>query len=271
MSRPTILAILAVRNEAAYLEFLLPHLVSQGIDVALVDHGSIDRTGDIVEGYRDRGVVAVDHLAFEGTFPLAKLLRAKQALMRRLDYDWVVHQDADEVLEGLLPGQTLRHAVEEADGSGFNALNFEEFVFLPGPSQDYCGRNFREEVLRYYFFEPSKRRLNRAWKRGLDISNVETGGHRLSGKAMFPEINHVLRHYIVLSQTHAESKYLGRVYDQEGCKKGWHARRLLINKDNILLPGEHELIRRMSYADDKPLQRDRPTNRHFWEWSIDKD
>ena len=81
-------------------------------------------------------------------------------------------------------GLTLCDAIHEADEAGYNVLNFDEFVFLPEPHSDYSNTDYYTELLRYYFFEPKKNRLNRAWKRTSQLYYKASGGHRLQGSIL---------------------------------------------------------------------------------------
>ena len=61
---------------------------------------------------------------------------------------------------------------------GFNVINFDEFVFIPGgPEEDFAHRDFYREMLSYYFFAPQPRRLMRAWRNDPDTAQVG-GGNR---------------------------------------------------------------------------------------------
>jgi hypothetical protein len=147
------------------------------------------------------------------------------------------------------------------------AINFDEFVFLPEPGKDYFNRNYYCEMLQYYFFEPYGNRLNRAWKKDARITNCNSGGHRLSGATLkFPPFNHLLRHYIVLSAEHAKKKYLHRTFDINEIEKGWHGNRLNFTYENLELPDESQFLFRLGKYDSRPLFKENPSKRHFWEW-----
>jgi glycosyltransferase involved in cell wall biosynthesis len=266
-SRVTICAILAIHNEAAYLPFLLPALAAQEIDVAIVDNGSTDSSPAIYRQFTGRPVISVTHLPYHGMSSLTERLEAKRQLYARCSHDWLVHHDADEVLEHAEPGRSLREAIEEADAASYTALNFEEFTFLPEPDRDYEGRDYYRLMTRYYFFEPSRHRLNRAWRNVPGVSNVAGAGHRLDGPDLrFAPRDHVLRHYIVLSQAYAWRKYLPRRYDPREVQRGWHANRLDFTRENLTLPEEHPCLFALPDPPPGPFTRARPTRRHFWEW-----
>ena len=178
-----------------------------------------------------------------------------------------MHHDADEVFEHFKPGLSLRDAIEEADDSGYNALNFEEFVFLPERGVDYSGRNFYKEMLRYYFFEPGKLRKNAAWKRSMGFSNVSGAGHKLAGDGLsFFPTNHLFRHYIALSHEHAQEKYVGRAFGNRELGRGWHHNRISFTAENLTIPDDSPYLFKLESYDAKNFHKEKPTSKHYWEW-----
>lgn len=266
-SKPlSICAVIAVRNEYPYMSVLLPLLAAQKIDVVILDNDSSDGCIKLYQKFHYAPVIAVETLPYTGDFSLTDQLHKKEEIISRLHHDWVVHHDADEVLQHR-EGGTLRDAIEEADGLGFNALNFEEFVFLPKPGEDLSGRDYYKEMLRYYFFSPDTNRLNRAWKR-LDNLSQMSGGHILSGETVkMNPCSHILRHYIVLSSRHALSKYLSREFDDFDLKKGWHGNRINFTFENLTIPEDHELLHSLTSCQSMNFDRTKATEKHYWEWS----
>jgi hypothetical protein len=263
----SICAIIAARNETLYLQRLLPLLAQQGIDVAIIDNESDADSRALYSVHSGNPVVAVKSVPYRGYCSLTDLLEAEREIGASLTHDWILHHDADEIMEHSQPGLTLRDAIEEADAQGYTALNFDEFVFLPEPGQDYSGRNYYAESLRYYFFEPSKHRLNRAWKRTANLSNFQSGGHRLQGKDLsIAPANHILRHYITLGQEHAWRKYLNRSFDPRDLKHGWHSNRLGFTNENLRLPLGNKTLFGLGRFDSRAFCKDTPVTKHFWEW-----
>jgi glycosyltransferase involved in cell wall biosynthesis len=264
----SICAVIAVRNEAPYLRVLLPMLAAQHIEVAILDNASTDGGRDICQEHFGNPVVMVKDLPYHGYFSLTEQLLAKQQLYSILKHDWVIHHDADEVFEHLSPGKTLRDAIEEADQGGYNALNFDEFVFLPEPAQDYLDTNYYRGLLRYYFFEPHGNRKNSTWKRTAALSAAATGGHTFSGDhvRIWPK-NHVFRHYIVLSYEHAKDKYLTRSFGARDIARGWHGNRLHFTAENLRLPADAPGLFRLDWYGARDFRRDAPSLTHYWEWT----
>lgn len=235
-----VVALLAVRNEELFLERCLEHLHQQGIETCVIDNGSTDASVEIAQAFIGRGVLRIENLPFNGCFDLPEILRHKEKLTQEIDADWFMHYDADEIREAALPHRTLLEGIHDADKQGFNAINFDEFVFLPtDDSQSYEAKDYVAEMQYYYFFEPySLRRLN-AWKNtAADVDIVSSAGHcvNFEGRKVFP-INFILRHYICLSRAHAIMKYGARVFSLNAVKdRGWSKDRVSFTPEKLHFP-----------------------------------
>jgi hypothetical protein len=261
----SICVVIALRNEVKYLETLLPILADQHIDVAILDHDSGEKSQKLYARYAGGPIVSVNHLRFNGIYSLNELLAAKNKIYKKLKHDWVIHHDSDEILDHRQTGKNLRNAIEEAHDQQYNVVNFDEFVFLPEAGRPV--ENHYTDILNYYFFEPRPLRLNRAWRRDMHFDNTMHGGHIMAGEnvKIFPS-NHIMRHYIVLSNEHAQKKYLQRVFGKAEIAKGWHRNRLTITAENIIIPAESPFIFRLPHYQSKDFRRDCPTKKHYWEW-----
>lgn len=262
-----ITALLAVRNEARYLPVTLKPLADCGIDLALIDHGSHDAPLALAEASGVR-VVRFAALPYRGYFSLTEQVKAKGRLATELDTDWLIHVDADEILESPRTGETLRDGLERVAREGYEVVNFEEFVFVPTRQHPNHERgDFHRSMLSYYFFEKRALRLMRAWK-NLPIAAQVDGGHRVKAErplVMCPE-SFVMRHYLVLSQDHANAKYRERRFAPEDLAKGWHRSRLNV-PPTVALPDESEL-ERLACWNSKDFSRRSARKHHFWqtEW-----
>ncbi len=267
MANPSICVILSVRNEAPYLAKLLPHLAAQNIEVALIDHESQDAMPEILARHREDPLILVEKLPYLGFFSLRQQLECKRAIIERLQQDWLVHQDADEILEHREPGKTLREVIEETQELGYNAVNFEEFTFIPEPRMNYEGQDYLQQMRRYYFFQVQKNRLNRAWKRTANLENVSGAGHHLRGEQLrLAPYTHVLRHYIGLSQEHLWNKYLNRRFDPEELAIGWHYNRKDLTKEQLRLPKNSPHLQYLSPNSQNCLCRHNAVSTHYWHW-----
>lgn len=234
-----IIALLAVRNEAAYIETCLRHLIAQGLQVILIDNESNDDTVSLSEKFLNKGLLAIETLPFEGEFQWSKLLQKKEALARTYVADWYMHCDADEIKESPFPNFTLSEAVAWVDAQGFNAINFEEFVFLPTDKRvSYVGRDYVREMKYYYYYAPRPLARVNLWK-AMDtpVNLVASGGHaaEFQGRKVFP-VPFILRHYIALSWEGLVQKYARRRFPRQELKRGWHRQRAGLNKHLLRLP-----------------------------------
>ncbi|WP_181170707.1 glycosyltransferase family 2 protein [Mesorhizobium sp. B2-6-2] len=248
-----IVALIAVRNEELYIGRCLEHLCRHGIEFCLIDNGSTDRTVEIAKTYLGRGLARIVPVEYPGFYDWVGLLRLKQQLAVEIEADWFIHHDADEIMEAPVPDVSLAQAIASVDAAGFNAINFNEFVFVPtDESESFEGTDYVERMRYYYFFEPHPVRLVRCWKKAPDIELANSGGHGASfhGKALFPH-NFALRHYIVLSSAHARRKYsVQRKYSEEEVRdRGWHGWRAEFRDEMVRLPRREQMSERIQGLD----------------------
>lgn len=266
LSLPSILAVVCVRNERVHLRRCLTDLLAQGLDVHLIDHGSTDGTVEIAQEFLGQGLLHIDHLPWRGVFSLSEQLQAKQAVVRQATHDWIVHADADEWLCPTPEFATLREGVGAADRAGYTVINFHELVFVPLPGKDFYAEDYAARMRHYYFFQPSYPRLQRAWKRTAHLDNTHSGGHSLAGGgAKLFSMDFFLRHYIVLSEAHAQQKYGSRRFSEEDIRKGWHGNRRRIQAERLVVRPD-SAMRELAHPSDQVFDLSQPTKLHFWEW-----
>ena len=259
-------AVLAIRNEEACLANCLRHLVRNGVDFVVIDNGSADGSAEI---YRRReftkGLVDVLELPFAGVFSLSTQLERKMDVIRALETDWVIHLDADEIMHSRTEGEPLNEALARIDAAGWNAVNFEEFVFLPVENDYVPDAHGHQPLLHYYFFRPSSPRLIRAWKKTAGFSLVEQAGHLLTGPdlRLGPEYL-VLRHYIFRNQEHAFHKYPAREFSVDDLARGWHGNRVNQPMESFRFPPAGYL-RKLSVSDARSMDRSDPWDVHYWQ------
>ena len=262
-------AVLAVRDEAARIETVVGYLLDQEIDVAVIDHGSTDGTRDVLADFARDGAVSVTDLPYDGVFSLRRQMAAKVQVVTSMANDWLVHQDADEVLHGSADGQDLRTLIEEADQRAHDAVNFEEFVFVPAAGEEHYPGEYQSTMLRYYFFAPSEWRLVRAVRRHLFDDLAAHFGHRVTQAGVSHSAEQgVLRHYICLGSDDLREKYRTRRYADDEVAAGAHFNRLRLQREGCGLPMADRL-ELLPEADSHRFSRRRPVDQHFWEWDDD--
>jgi glycosyltransferase involved in cell wall biosynthesis len=257
-------SVICSRNDAVYLRNLIPYLAEEQIDVILIDNNSNDGTKDEFTAKNYPNIIERRDLAFDGRFDLSRQLAAKAIAFDELCSEWVIHQDADEVLHA--PGNWggLRESIQEAHAQGFTILNFNELVMLPFDPKidDYMSNNRR-----FYFFEPRPLRLMRAWRRSANLTNVATGGHILTGENVYVSPKRmILKHFMVRSQSHAIQKYIGRAFADGDLAKGWHQNRVNLTTEMLKIPESSEFLHTLETPQASPAKLPRSAKAHFWEW-----
>jgi len=239
-----IVALMTVRNEEKYLERCIQHLHSQGVETCLIDNASTDRTREIASAYLGKGVLRLESIPFNGEFELEKILQNEARLASEIKADWFMHHDADEIREAPAGYSSLVEGTIEADRQGYNAINFNEFVFVPtGENEDYESTDYVSSMKYYYFFEPAPLRRVNLWKNsGQTIDLVSAGGHsvRFADRKVFP-ISFVMRHYILLSKAHAIRKFGHRRYSEQEIARGWHRARARFSELDMRFPDRQEM------------------------------
>ncbi len=262
-----IVAILIVRNEELYLKVCMDYLLQQGVQVAIIDNDSDDRTPEICRAYSRSELVHYETAPYPGCFDLRPLLERMDVLRRHLPADWIVYQGADEILQCNRPGESLSEGIHRVAKEGFDTINFDEFVFIP-PSDDdrYEGLCYPDVMRHYYHFAPAQPRLMRAFSNELEANNVDGGGHVFPSEQvrLYPE-SFFLRHYICLSIDHARSKYGNRRFLPAAVERGWHWNRVNVPPEHFTAPKIGQL-HLSTGVDDRNLSRRSPCRLHFWQW-----
>jgi Glycosyl transferase family 2 len=260
-----VVAILATYNERRFVGPCLDHLHQQGVQTYLIDNCSTDETVEIAERHLGRGLIGIDSLPREeGAFSLVVQMQRKEELVGKLEADWFIHLDADEVRLPPPGWGTLAEALAEVDRQGYNAVNFLEFTFVPTrEAPDHDHPEFHRTLRTYYPFCPSHPHQLKAWKAAAapqpDLAS--TGGHRVAftGLRMHPR-SFPMKHYLFLSAGHAIEKYGERRFDPAEVDRGWHGWRTQVTAGNLHLPRESEL--RVSRS-DRDLDPSAPRRHHY--------
>lgn len=262
----SILALLTVRNESDYIHQCLTHLIGQGIQVCLIDNGSTDDTVAKAAAFLNTGQLQIKHLPYKGYFELSSILENEVRLSKEIKADWYMHHDADEIRYAPEGMGRLSEAIESVDKQGFNAINFDEFVFLPPENQhpNNLFNNYEKEFTDYYYFSPRPLHRLNAWKRiGPDVDLVTSAGHKVNfnGINIYP-VSFTLKHYIGLSKNKIIAKYAGRVYSvDEMLNRNWHGARAHFSQTKIKWPSSDEL-KSTAMLNSQNLDKSNPLTSH---------
>jgi glycosyltransferase involved in cell wall biosynthesis len=267
-----ILAVVAVRNEVLHISRCINCLIDNGFEVALIDHASTDGTKEIAESYLGNGLVRICNLPWEGHFSLERQLLEKSRIIDNSSHEWVAHFDADEWPMPNPSFINLNEMAGDADSSGYNVINFNEFTFIPaqGVACDFSG--YETEMKHYYFFQPRYPRLQRMWRRDSRLTNLAGGGHTLSsGSVKQYPLDGALRHYIVLNEEQAVNKYTNRIFADADLGRGWHRNRLAITEGKIrkffkTISQSSDRIKILKNVMSSRFDTSSPQNMHFWDW-----
>ncbi len=262
-----VVAILCVRNEANMLRHSLAHLHREGIDFHVIDDNSQDESMSVAHSFAGRGLVGTSSLPYSELFDLGRCLLHKQEIAATLDADWFIHADADEFRTSNRPGERLVDAITRIDCAGFNAINFQEFTFIPTADRpDQHPDEFLDTMRGYYPFLPAPLHRLNAWKNlGGPIDLVRDAGHRvrMPGMRIYPE-SLPLRHYLYISRTHFASKYAARRHRSDELEKAWHGWRE--NADSALFyAAPADRLRRFDPAHPWRMDAREPLRRHLVE------
>ena len=261
---PRVVALLATYNEERFVAGCLEHLLQQHVDVYLIDNCSSDQTVAVASRYMGRGLIGLETMPRTGTYSWRPILERKERLANTLDADWFMHVDADEFRLPPRTDRSLAQAFAEVAGEGYNAVNFQEFTFIPTrEAPDHDHQDFPKTMRWYYPFLPSPAPHQvKAWKRQpTPVDLAWSGGHqvRFSGLRISPQWFR-MRHYLFLSVPHAVRKYVEKRYDTAEVEAGWHGLRARLRPEMIRLPAEAEL---RPYLSDDELDPSNPRAQHY--------
>jgi glycosyltransferase involved in cell wall biosynthesis len=261
-----VVALLAIRNEALYLPRCLEHLYQQGVETCVIDNDSTDESLEIAKQYMGKGVIRIERQPYKGYFDLVEQLRIKEKLAQEIEADWFIHHDADEIREAGPQFPTLSAALLAVGEAGYNAVNFDEFVFLPADNEleDVEPQDYVNQYRDYYFFSPKPLHRVNAWKKqSSPVDLVTMGGHQVlfPERRLYPE-TFILRHYIALSRNHLLQKYgRERVYSpKEIEERQWHGARARFDQTRARLP-RREILRNL---DADGWDRSNPYDKHVF-------
>jgi hypothetical protein len=258
-----VIAFMYVRNEILYIEHSIHHLLKNGLEICVIDNGSLDGTRELLNHYFSNGIIKVIDLPFSGIFDKTEIFHKIEEMAKEMDADWFLLSNPDEIPLSPFPLKTLKEAIQFVDKKGYNTINFDEFVFIPEDGLvSYENREYEKEMRYYYFFEPQKQRLLRVWKKSNGVNLVESAGHFtfVPEQKVFPK-NFILKHYIILSKRHALRKYGSRIFAKSDLGKGWSWNRAVFTPDLLSFPPKEELKELIS---DNVFDRTSPQMHHLF-------
>jgi SAM-dependent methyltransferase len=232
---PPCLAIVAVHNDVDILEAVLWRLLSEGVDVHVIDDWSSDGSYEVVQQIQTR--LAPSRLRLErfggrpgSDFEWAGILRRKEEVATEASaYDWILHQDSDEIRETPWKGLNLAEGLAAVGELGFNAVDHTVLDFRPVADAFARGE---DPVTSFRFCEFGRRPGHflqvKAWLRAPAASSLDlvaSGGHEAAfpGRRVFP-FKFLMRHYPLRSTAQATAKTADRLRrsGKERAERQWH-------------------------------------------------
>ncbi|MCK4668378.1 glycosyltransferase family 2 protein [Candidatus Dependentiae bacterium] len=237
-----VIALLCTFNEEYFIKAALENLFNNNILVYLIDNESIDETVNIAQKYMNDGLLGIETLPRGIDYNLLTVLERKTTLVNELEADWFIHADTDEFLFPLSSAETLRDALGKVDQENYNAVNFYDYTFFPTKEKpEHFHNNFQETMLWYRAVVPREFNKIIAWKKQLERVEIICHNIYFSNLKIYPE-NFILKHYPILSLSHALKKYRFREFDPvEIMEMSWHRKRNDFYKEDFEFPSENEL------------------------------
>jgi len=190
-----LVGMLPVFNSEDILEEVIEHLLSQGVNLVVLDNGSTDGSFEICKKFENKNQIKLRQYT-SSTFDYGLLSRILYDMALELKPDWIIRSDQDELLESGISNTTLKDAIENEDKKGFNLIQFDVFEFFMTNNDNNSSKSVREKFS-YYSWQHDF--AYRAWRHLPGTRLEDALGHY----PIFPEEysykisdrKFVLRHY----------------------------------------------------------------------------
>jgi glycosyltransferase involved in cell wall biosynthesis len=203
-----VIGMLSVFNDEDIIQEVIEDLLSQGLELVVLDNGSTDDTFKICENFQGRGILQLKQFKTKNyIYNWNLLLRMLYDMALRESPDWVLRIDSDEFFESAIPKKNLKESIEQVDSEGFNIIQFDRFDFFMTDNDNESAKSTKEKFP-YYSWHGDY--LYRAWKYHPGITIGYAGGHY----PIYPEgysykiypKKFAMRHYKFRSKEQAEKK-----------------------------------------------------------------
>jgi len=205
-----IIGMLSVYNDGNIINEVIEHLLSQNLELVVLDNGSTDGSFEICRKFQDKGILQLKQFQTE-TYNQFLVYRMLYDMTIAHNPDWVVKIDSDEFLESGISKMNLKDAIIQVDKEGYNLIQFDRFDFFM-TDDDKKNSDSIKNKLRYYSCQGDF--LYRSWKYIPGIT-LGTNGHYPvfpggTGYKIYSK-KFVLRHYPFRSKEQAKKKISGRL------------------------------------------------------------
>jgi glycosyltransferase involved in cell wall biosynthesis len=198
---------MAVYNESDIVEQVIDHLVSQGIQLVIIDNGSTDGSYEICSEHVGKGVLVLKRLVTE-RFESKRILKELGEMALSQNPSWQLLSDADAFLESPYSGLTLHDAVELEAEKGHNLIQFHNFEFWPTEKDHMSLEKDVRKRIKYYSWHDDDQ--FRCWKTYPGVIFHESFGHYpmfpAGVRAKVSPNKFIWRHYKIRSYEHGLRK-----------------------------------------------------------------
>jgi len=253
-----VVGMLPVYNEEDIVEEVIDHLISQGLDLVVLDNGSTDNSYKICEKFAKKNLITLKEYKTKSfDFPLILRILYDMALAK--NPDWLIRSDQDEFLESGKNNLTLKDAIIQEDSRGYNIIQFDCFEFFMSDNDNMSSKSVKEKFPNYSWQHDF---VYRAWKH-IPGTRVEDGaGHY----PIFPEgyrykiapQKFVLRHYRFRNTEQSlrnNQDRLNRIINIPERKIGWYTHFEKISKGNFSDPVDHNLLNEYKNDNDWKIEK----------------
>jgi len=224
---------------------VIKHLLSQGLDLVVLDNGSTDNSYKICKKFANKNLIHLKQFKTP-TFNFALILRILYDMALQRNPDWLIRSDQDEFLESGEKNLTLKNAIKKIDSKGYNLIQFDCFEFFMTNNDNKKANSIRKK-LPYYSWQHNF--VFRAWKH-TPGTRVEVGAGHFP---VFPEEisnkispkRFVLRHYRFRNNKQAkrnQDERLKRTNKIPELKLGWFLHLKRISKERFFEPVDYKIF-----------------------------
>lgn len=265
-----IIGMLSTYDDEDVIEEVINHLLSQEIELVVLDNGSSDDTYEICKKFLGKGLLLLSQFKTP-TLQLHPRLRMLYDMALTQKPDWVIRSDSDEFLESGIENLTLKKAISQADAEGYNLIQFEQFDFQLTDNDNESAKSIKEK-LTYYSSEGYM--AYRSWKYFPGIRPEDAGGHY----PIFPEglvykiypRKFVNRHYRFQSKEQAIKKINDRIARTNGTVElniGWHRHYREFLKNEFPRIVDHKILSKYEENNKWNTEHKSPTDPQVFHWS----
>ena len=240
-----LVGMLPVFDAEDFISEVIEHLLSQEIELVVLDNGSTDKTSDICKKFADDGLI--DLVRYKTSkWDWRTVLRMLYHMALIKSPDWVIRSDYDEILECGIDHFTLKEAISKADSEDYNLIQFDRFEFFMTDNDNESANSIKEK-LTYYSWESDIH--YRAWKFYPGIRVEPPGGHypvftEEQKYRIYPR-KFVCRHYRFRNKEQAEKKLTdvpSRINDTTQKKMGGFIDYDSLSSSHFSLIVDHKLL-----------------------------